>query len=90
MATSRMRNAVGAGLVHADPELTPARKGKTKEPWPELPPLRALQEGVPLGVVLHRGIRVALYRDHIRYGREWPVIQGQSALTSMGHSGSDD
>lgn len=72
MATSRMHNALGAGLAYADPELSPARKGKTKEPWPELPPVRALQEGVPFGVVLHRGIRVALHRS-LAHGFRAPV-----------------
>lgn len=72
MATSRMRNVLGAGLRHADPELSPMRKGKTKEPWPELPPLRALQEGVPLAVILHRGIRGALHRS-LAHGFRAPV-----------------
>jgi hypothetical protein len=33
------------------------------EPWPELPPVNALEAGVPLGVVLHQGIRTALHRS---------------------------
>lgn len=66
MVLSALRGALGAGVAYADPELTPARKkgkGKREEPWPELPPRQALDTGVPLGVVLHQGIRTALYRS---------------------------
>jgi hypothetical protein len=64
MCTSQLRGALSAGVAHADPELSPARKkGKRDEPWPELPPLQALEAGVPLGVVLHQGIRAALHRS---------------------------
>jgi hypothetical protein len=58
-----LRGALSAGLAHSDPELTPARKGKRNEPWPELPPGKALEAGVPLSVVLHQGIRTALHRS---------------------------
>ncbi|MQA24178.1 MAG: hypothetical protein GEU94_01630 [Micromonosporaceae bacterium] len=60
---SRLRGALGEGVVHADPELSPPRKGKHKEPWPTLPPAEALATGVPLGVVIHRGVREALHRS---------------------------
>jgi len=63
MSTSRLRGALSAGVVHSDPELSPARKGRHNEPWPELPPLKALEAGTPLGVVLHQGIRIALHRS---------------------------
>jgi hypothetical protein len=63
MLVSRLRAALSAGVVHSDPELSPARRGKNKEPWPELPPTRALDTGVPLGVVLHQGVRGALHRS---------------------------
>jgi hypothetical protein len=64
MAVSRMRGGLSAGVVHADPELSPVRKkGNRNEPWPELPPVQALEAGVPLGVVLHQGIRTALDRS---------------------------
>lgn len=63
MVVSRLRAALSAGVVHSDPELSPARRGKKKEPWPELPPFRALDAGVPLGVVLHQGVRGALHRS---------------------------
>jgi hypothetical protein len=63
MVSARLRGALGDGLSHPDPELSPARKGKRREPWPELPPLQALDRGVPLGVVLHQGIRTALHRS---------------------------
>ncbi|MEH1128428.1 DUF6745 domain-containing protein [Micromonospora sp. CPCC 206061] len=63
MMVSRLRAALSAGVVHSDPELSPARRGKNKEPWPELPPPRALDTGVPLGVVLHQGVRGTLHRS---------------------------
>ena len=74
MSVSQLRGALSAGVTHADPELSPARKGKGKqaEPWPELPPLRALEAGVPLGVVLHQGIRTALHRS-LAHGFRAPV-----------------
>jgi hypothetical protein len=70
---SRLRGALSAGVFHPDPELTPARMGKskdkTKDKWPDLPPLDALAAGVPLGVVLHRGIRNTLHTSLVRgYG----------------------
>lgn len=66
MAASTLRGALSAGVIHTDPELSPARRGKTKAPWPELPPRDALATGVPLSVVLHQGIRTALYRSLAR------------------------
>ncbi|MEW2384753.1 DUF6745 domain-containing protein [Micromonospora sp. NPDC047707] len=63
MEVSRLRGALSAGVTHTDPELSPARRGKTKEPWPELPAPAALDSGVPLGVVLHHGVRTALHRS---------------------------
>lgn len=63
MTLSRLRGALSAGVAHPDPELSPVRRGKSREPWPELPPLRALDAGVPLSVVLHQGIRTALHRS---------------------------
>lgn len=70
---SRLRGALSAGVSHPDPELSPARKGRDKEPWPELPPLKALDHGVPLGVVLHQGIRTALHRS-LADGFRRPVL----------------
>jgi hypothetical protein len=72
MLVSQLRAALSAGVVHADPELSPARKGKTKEPWPELPPVQALAGGIPLAVVLHQGIRTALHRS-LAHGFYLPV-----------------
>lgn len=63
MVAGRLRGALSAGVTHTDPELSPVRKGKRKEPWPELPPPQALDAGVPLGVVLHQGIHTALHRS---------------------------
>lgn len=70
---SRLRGGLSAGLVHPDPELSPARqKGKKADPWPELPPARALDAGVPLGVLLHQGVRTALHRS-LAHGFRAPV-----------------
>jgi hypothetical protein len=63
MSLARMRGELSAGVAHPDPELSPARQGKHRDPWPELPPLKALDVGVPLGVVLHQGVRTALHRS---------------------------
>ena len=73
MVSAQLRGALSAGLSHADPELSPARKGKRNEPWPELPPLQALDDGVPLGVVLHQGLRTALHRS-LADGFRTPVL----------------
>jgi uncharacterized protein DUF6745 len=78
MSLSRLRGGLSAGVVHADPELVPARKGKHREPWPELPPSRAFEAGVPLGVVVHQGIRGALHRS-LAQGFRAPV---RAALAS--------
>lgn len=72
MVAARLRGALSARVLHNDPELSAARKGKRGEPWPELPPLRALDTGVPLGVVLHQGIRTALHRS-LAHGFRLPV-----------------
>jgi len=66
MAVSQLRGALSGGVTYADPELCPARRGKNKEPWPELPPQKALATGVPLGVVLHQSVRIALHRSLAR------------------------
>ncbi|MDN3352055.1 DUF6745 domain-containing protein [Actinomadura sp. DC4] len=68
---SRLRAELSAGVSHPDPELSSARK--SKELRAELPPLRALEAGVPLGVVLHQGIRVALHRS-LAAGFRGPVL----------------
>jgi hypothetical protein len=72
LSASRLRAALSAGVTHSDPELSPARQGKARAPWPELPPLTALQTGTPLGVVLHRGIHNALHRS-LAHGFRAPV-----------------
>lgn len=63
LVASRLRVALSNAVRHPDPELSPVRKTKRGDPWPYLPPGPALQAGVPLGVVLHQGIRLALYRS---------------------------
>jgi hypothetical protein len=81
MVAGRLRGALSAGVAHADPELSLVRKGKRKEPWPELPPLEALDAGVPLGVVLHQGVRTALHRS-LAHGFRIPV---RATLPGGGH-----
>lgn len=60
---SRLRGALSAGVSHGDPELSPVRRPRSRDPWPDGPPLDALAAGVPLPVVLHRGVRTALHRS---------------------------
>jgi hypothetical protein len=51
-------------LADPDPELNPPRrKRKRTEPWPDVAPREALALGVPLGVVLDRGVRRSLFRS---------------------------
>ena len=78
MIASRLRGALSAGVVHADPELSPPRRSKSKDPWPELPPRDAIDSGVPLSVVLHQGVRTALHRS-LAHGFSLPI---RAALTS--------
>ncbi|WP_207936113.1 DUF6745 domain-containing protein [Actinomadura sp. KC216] len=80
MVASKLRGALSAQIDYVDPELTPARKGKDGGRWPELPPVEALRAGVPLGVVLHRGVHNALHRSLAR-GFRSPV---RAALTARG------
>jgi hypothetical protein len=77
MLVSQLRGRLSAAVSHTDPELSPTGKGKHKDPWPELPPLEALDTGVPLGVVLHQGIHLALYRSLAR-GLRNPVRNAMS------------
>ncbi|MEU4370881.1 DUF6745 domain-containing protein [Micromonospora chersina] len=72
MITSQLRGALSAGVTHTDPELSPVRASKTREPWPELAPPQALDSGVPLAVVLHQGVRAALHRS-LAHGYRLPV-----------------
>lgn len=72
VVASGLRGALSADVSHTDPELSPARKSKRDEPWPELPPLKAFDAGVPLGVVLHQGFRAALHRS-LAHGFRLPV-----------------
>jgi hypothetical protein len=60
---SRLRAALGAGVWHTDPEQTPVRRGKKKERWPELSPPEAVAAGMPVGVLVHQGVRNALHRS---------------------------
>ncbi|MBO2450441.1 hypothetical protein J4573_25285 [Actinomadura barringtoniae] len=81
MVASQLRGNLSAGVTHLDPELAPARKkGKKQEHWPELPPLKAFDIGVPLGVVLHQGVHGALYRS-LAHGFRVPVREALAATT---------
>ncbi|TMQ98439.1 hypothetical protein ETD83_19165 [Actinomadura soli] len=80
MVASQLRGALSAGVVHVDPELAPARKGKHGERWRELPPAEALRAGVPLGVVLHQGVHTALHRS-LAHGFRFAV---RTVLTARG------
>jgi hypothetical protein len=89
MVSSQLRGALSAGLAHADPELSPARKGKRNEPWPELPPWQALTGDRPVPVcwygqhdaswvayydVLHR-LGLASYRpDDLDHLGRWTAL----------------
>ena len=86
VSLARLRAALSAGVGHADPELIPARQGKRGDPWPELPPSRALDAGIPLGVVLHRGIRAALHRS-LAQGFRAPVRAVLAAGRNDGQAG---
>lgn len=77
---SRLRGALGDGVAHPDPERSSPRRGKEKVPRPEMPPLSALAAGVPLGAVLHRGVRGALHRS-LAHGFYLPV---RAALAGAG------
>lgn len=70
MVASQLRGGLSARI--SDPELSPGRKRKHNRPWPELPPAEALEAGVPLGVVLHQGIRIALHRS-LAHGFRTPI-----------------
>ncbi|MFG1677007.1 DUF6745 domain-containing protein [Micromonospora sp. NPDC049282] len=72
MIVSRLRGALSAGVTHTDPELSPARASRTRQPWPGLAPSHALDSGVPLAVVLHQGVRTALHRS-LAHGFYLPV-----------------
>ncbi|MEV1329237.1 DUF6745 domain-containing protein [Micromonospora costi] len=80
MLSSQLRGALSAGVTQTDPELSPMRAGRTREPWPELAPQHALDSGVPLAVVLHQGVRTALHRSLV-HGYSLPV---RAALASTG------
>ena len=56
---SRMMAALDEGASHPDLE-TPKHAHKGDKPWPVLPPLQALQAGIPLRVVLRQHVRGAL------------------------------
>jgi hypothetical protein len=68
---SRLRSALDECLSH--PDLDPPRPArKNGQPWPVLPPLDALNVGVPLREVLRQGVRAAL-RTSLADGFYLPV-----------------
>ncbi|MGH3738793.1 MAG: hypothetical protein ACRDT6_24820 [Micromonosporaceae bacterium] len=79
-AASSLRGRLSQAVVHTDPELSPVRPSKIREVSHRLPPLEALTAGVPFGVVVHQGVRAALYRS-LASGFYLPV---RGALASYG------
>jgi hypothetical protein len=68
---SRLLAALDDAADHPDLEpLSPVRKGG--RPWPVLPPVPAIEAGVPLRVVLRQGVREAL-RTALLHGVALPV-----------------
>src|SRR5581483_4513992 len=59
---SRLRGALDECATHPalDP-IRPYRKKKKEDPWPVLPPIEALDLGIPLREVLRQGIRTDLW-----------------------------
>jgi hypothetical protein len=70
-AWSRLLAGLDEAADHPDLEpLSPVRKGG--KPWPVLPPVPAIEAGVPLRVVLRQGVREAL-RTALLHGVALPV-----------------
>ena len=63
MLVADLRASLSARMHDPDPEMSPARRNKRGDPWPELAPEQALALGVPLRVVLHQHVRISLYRS---------------------------
>jgi hypothetical protein len=77
---SRLRGDLSHTVTHPDPEQSPPRQNKNKDPGPDLPPMQALTAGVPFSVVVHRGVRLALHRS-LAHGYYLPV---RAALAADG------
>ncbi|PRY21671.1 DUF6745 domain-containing protein [Pseudosporangium ferrugineum] len=60
---SRLLAALDAAADHPDLE---APRPRGDKPWPELPPVPALEAGVPLRIVLRRGVRESLWTALLR------------------------
>ncbi|MEV4640196.1 DUF6745 domain-containing protein [Actinoplanes sp. NPDC049548] len=68
---TRLRAALDEAAVH--PDLQPVRpRRKGDKPWPVLPPVPALEAGVPLRLVLDQSVRQAL-RTALMHGVALPV-----------------
>jgi hypothetical protein len=74
---SALRSGLEAGVSHPPPEgpgwtkqrgskQHGTRQRRSRQAWPELPPVEALRSGVPLAVVLRQGVRDALHRSLAR------------------------
>lgn len=59
---SRLRSDLSEGLVEPVPD-RPLMKRPKGKPWPSLPPLEALDAGLPFQELLRQGIREALFRS---------------------------
>jgi hypothetical protein len=68
---SRLLAALDEAADHPDLE-PPRHVRKGDKPWPALPPVRAIEAGVPLRVVLRQGVREAL-RTALLQGVALPV-----------------
>jgi hypothetical protein len=60
---SRLRSRLAEAVLLPDPIPSRRKRKNGNEPWPDLPPLESLSVGVPLLVVLQRGVRDALARS---------------------------
>nr|WP_240942733.1 hypothetical protein [Planosporangium thailandense] len=83
-AVSRLRGALDACVTHPDLDPPPSRRTKTpragRTAWTSLPPLEALDAGVPLRAVLRHGVWEAL-RVSLADGLYLPV---RSVLAAPG------
>ncbi|UWP87200.1 hypothetical protein Dfulv_24340 [Dactylosporangium fulvum] len=88
---SRLRSALDAAADHPDLAAPPRRPGKGQQPWPVLPPLEALDAGVPLREVLRHGVREALGTS-LAAGLAWPVraALGPTRTLPIGWYGQQD
>jgi hypothetical protein len=71
---SRLRTALDDAADHPDLSAPPRRAGAGQKPWPVLPPVDALNAGVPLREVLRQGVRGGLSTS-LAEALAWPIRQ---------------